>query len=210
MSKLKNIEAVKKLLVGEHKSQKRTTIGYRKVEDSQIRKVGDIWEEVSPMGDVIEWEQRDGYKVKRAKGVREILKKLDEIQKFPNCLDTCEGKIFGQADIKLGKKTGRCLECTIKYEAELKLNGKFDSYVQDKKKENAISFLKEAAKEVEVLLRSFDSMGYSNADGSIEKWSIENKESFLEKIKSDFNDLRNEIMETYNINEKDLNIDVNK
>jgi len=204
MSKLRNIEAVKKLLVGEHKSQKRTTIGYRKKEDYRIRNVGDIWEEVSPMGDVVEWEQRDGYKVKRAKGVREILKKLDEIKKFPNCLDTCEGKIFGQADYKLGKKTGRCLECTIKYEAELKLKGDFNTYVNDKKRENAISFLREASEEVEILIKSFDNMGYSNADGSIEKWTIENKESFLDKIRNDFNDLKNEIMETYNIKEIDI------
>ena len=210
MSKLRNVEAVKKLLIGEHKTQNRTTIGYRKKEDSEIRKVGDIWEDVSPMGHVTEWEQRDGYKVKRSKGVREILKELDSISKFPNCLDTCDGKLFGQADYKLGKKTGRCLECTIKYEADLKLNGKFDTYVHDKKKENAVSFLKEASKEVEILLKSFDNMGYSHADGSIEKWSIENKESFLEKIRSDFNNLRDDIMGTYNIKEEDLNIDVNK
>ena len=102
------------------------------------------------------------------------------------------------------------MECTIKYESELKLNGKFDTYVHDKKKENAVSFLKEASKEVEVLLRSFDNMGYSHADGSIEKWSIENKESFLEKIRTDFNNLKDDIMGTYNIKEEDLNIDVNK
>ena len=60
MSKLRNVEAVNKLLIGEHKTQNRTTIGYRKKEDSEIRKVGDIWEDVSPMGHVTEWEQRDG------------------------------------------------------------------------------------------------------------------------------------------------------
>jgi hypothetical protein len=53
-------------------------------------------------------------------------------------------------------------------------------------------------------------MGYSHADGSIEKWSIENKESFLEKIRTDFNNLKDDIMGTYNIKEEDLNIDVNK
>lgn len=72
MSKLQNIKAVRQLLAGEHKMQTRTIVGYEKAKDSNIRNVGEIWEEVLPNGAVVEWEQKKGYRVKRRKNLKSL------------------------------------------------------------------------------------------------------------------------------------------
>ena len=67
MAKLQNIKAVKEMLAGEHRFQRKTTVGYEGKKDTSIRKVGDIWDETLPNGDVVEWEDV----VKHVKGVLE-------------------------------------------------------------------------------------------------------------------------------------------
>ena len=86
MAKLQNIKAVKEMLAGEHRIQRRTSVGYEGKKDTSTKNVGDIWEEVMPNGDVIEWEQKQGYRIKRRKNLKILSQVREELNSYPNAM----------------------------------------------------------------------------------------------------------------------------
>ena len=62
-TKLRNIDAIKKMLDGNHKSQTTTKVGLQTgiQADTQRREVGEIWKDSQG----VEWEQRAGFKIQK-------------------------------------------------------------------------------------------------------------------------------------------------
>lgn len=208
MSKLQNIKAVKEMLTGTHKFQRRTTVGYEKKKDTKTRKVGEIWEETSPNGDVIEWEQKQGYRVKRRKITKILDKVREELNQYPNCYDTCEKKKtakYTQHDKKIRDVHGMCLDCLARYETYLKANGEFEEYERKRHLESATSFFKDAEVEKEIIKKALDAIEYVEEDGSKEVWKSENKQALLEKIDRDFEKLKNDILGPLQKEENEIN-----
>jgi hypothetical protein len=197
MSKLQNVKAVKEMLAGQHRIQRRTTVGYEPKKDIRTRKIGEIWDEVMPNGDVIEWEQKKGYKVKRRKNTKILDKVREELNQYPNCYDNCEKKKtakYTQYDKKIRDVHGMCLDCLARYETYLKANGEFAEYERKRHLESATSFFKDAEKEKEIIKQALESIEYVEEDGSKEVWHSENKQALLEKIDRDFEKLKSDIL----------------
>lgn len=194
MSKLQNIKAIRQMLDGSHKTQTRKTFGYERKKDTSIRKVGEVWEETLPNGSVIEWEQKQGYRVRRAKNMKVLLDLQEELKKYPNCYPDCSTKKYTVYDEQIKKAHGMCLNCLSRYETELKISGKFEKYEKDTTRSYMEDFFREAEKEKEIIKRTLEDLNYVEEDGNTEKWVFENKEEFLKKIDSDFEKLKEKIL----------------
>lgn len=179
-SKLQNVKAVKQMLDGTHKFQTKTSVGYNK--GAEHRKVGDIWFDEQGY----KWEQKNGFKVKHGK--------MDTLRKylvtFPNCKKGCESHLSpSQADLKMKKIHGMCLDCVIDMEHKIKLKGfeAWQEYEQQKIYENASAWMRSAEKDKDDVLRALEKTEFVNKDGSIEKWNGDtNKEDIKKQIEEGF------------------------
>lgn len=197
-SRLKNIKTVREMLNGEHRSQTKTTVGYQKYsKDKSTREVGEVWEEELPDGSVVVWEQREGYRRKTRKNLKSLYEAIDYLRKFPNCLkESCEAPHAKEyrLDMKFKNKTGRCFECQLKFERDLKNQDKFEEYAENYMKRKIISFLKEAEVEKDYIKEGIGGLEFVNVDGFSEKWDITNKKAFMEKIDSDFEKMKENLL----------------
>jgi hypothetical protein len=200
MSKLQNIKAVKQFLAGEHRMQTRTIVGYEKAKDSNLRKVGEIWEEVLPNSVVVEWEQKDGYRIKRRKHLKSLSNLREELESYDKCYDDCskkKNKSYTRYDKQTCASNGMCLDCLARYETYMKIDGTYDNYERKKKYESLVSFFRDAEKEKEMIKSSLDNLTYVEEDGSKETWNFESKQYYLDKIDSDFEKLKNDMLQPY-------------
>lgn len=198
MSKLKNIEALNKMLRGEHRTQTRKTFGFSGAKNTNItRNVGDVWSEEVGEGNVVWWEQKDGYRVKRryAPDVEEQMVKLRQyLNSFPNCQkEKCTCLQPTHLDVKFRKIMGMCHDCTVTMETRMKMRGEFDQYAIEKMKQNAISFFRQADAEVEIIKSSLQSISFTGENGEVESWSSENASALLERIDHDYNTLKEKV-----------------
>ena len=195
-SKLQNIKAIQQMLDGTHKFQTKKTVGFSDAkstaEKNKRHEVGDIWEETDPTSGVVYViEQRDGFRIKKTKNTETFQQIRDELSAFPNCRKetcTCAGK--HHLDKKMRKLHGMCFDCVIEMEHELKKEGKFNEYAVNKMKENALAYLRDAERDVEMLKEAYTqaSSFVTNSDGQTETWTAKmTPEEFEEKVQKEFN-----------------------
>ena len=99
-SKLQNVKAVKELLAGTHKSQTSRTFGFTG-KGNKKREVGDVWIETSPNGTKIQWEQKDGFRVK--KSANSIIDEVNKIVHMPEKCPNCDQPMYNEEE-RLNKK----------------------------------------------------------------------------------------------------------
>lgn len=205
-SKLKNVEAVNKMLRGEHRTQTRTVIGYRDLdkirETAIVRNVGDVWTETDSAGNVYIWEQRDGYRVKRREHSDIFQAVRDELRQFKNCRkDVCTCVNPSNLDHKFRMTHGMCFDCVTEEETRLKLSGKFNEYAAARIYENVKAFFRDRDAELEAMKRSVRS-GYNFAleAGDLENWSTDSPESIISRIEADYTAYRDAMLDYYNPN----------
>lgn len=193
-NKLRNIEAIRKMLDGTHKSQSKKTFGYEK--QNIKRNVGDIWKDENG----VEWEQKEGYKINKGKlnALRNYLQSL----KMPAVCPKCSGEMKGKAHEKMWKLYKHCLDCQIAAEHEMTLNGTYNEFVKNLQLRNAEAWLKDAEQEAKEIVEAIRSkLAFANSDGTVEEWAggidadeladkIEKefatfKENFINKLKDD-------------------------
>jgi predicted transposase YbfD/YdcC len=73
-SKLRNIEDIRKMLDGNHKTQSRKTVSFSdvKMTTDTTHAVGETWTDENG----VEWEQRNGFKIKKGKLIKIIIIKI--------------------------------------------------------------------------------------------------------------------------------------
>lgn len=193
--KLQNIKAIKQMIDGSHKFQTKKTIGFSDAEETAEKNrkhnIGDVWEETdSVTGITYVIEQRDGFRIKKTKSSDVLQSVREELRSFPNCRKetcTCLGK--HPLDIKMQKIHGMCFDCVIEMEHELKKEGKYEEYEQNKVRENALAWLRSAERDVEMLKEAYTqaSSFVTNSDGETEHWSAKmTPEEFKEQIEDQF------------------------
>lgn len=194
-SKLKNIETINKMLSGEHFTQTKTTVGYRKQKPSKkIREVGEVWEEEDPNGNIIVWEQKEGYRVKRRKNLKSLYDLKDYVNKYNNCHKEKCTSLNTRLDLKFKKLTGRCADCHFEFERRLKREGKYEEYSKNFVKQRVEGFIKEAEQDKAALKSALEEVSFPNSDGTEDKYYVPNKEYMLNKIDSDFEKLREDLI----------------
>jgi hypothetical protein len=198
MSKLKNVKALNEMLRGEHRTQTRKSFGFSDAKNTNVvRNVGDVWSEEVGEGNVVWWEQKDGYRVKRryAPEVEEQMEKLRRyLNSFPNCQkEKCTCVQPTHLDLKFRKIMGLCHDCVVTMETRLKMRGEFDQYAVEKMKQNANSFFAQADKEVEIIKQSLNSISFAGENDEVETWSSDNVKALMEKIDTDYNMLKEKV-----------------
>jgi hypothetical protein len=195
-TKLRNIDAIKKMLDGTHRMQTKQTVRFAGTKNTQeIHAVGEVWTDA----DGIEWEQREGFKIK--KGKMDEIRSLIAASRMPSHCPKCKEPMDNlRLDEKFWKLEGHCFDCQVAFEHDLRIEGKFEEYEKEKMLKNAEAWLKEAEQEAIELAAAFrNPLAYINVDGTSEKWNgglsgdemaekIENefkmfKENFINKLK---------------------------
>lgn len=194
-SKLQNIKAIQQMLDGTHKFQTKKTVGFTDAEatakKNERHEVGDTWEEVDPTSGVTYVvEQRDGFRVRKTKNTEIFQQIREELIAFPNCRkETCTCAGTHHLDKKMRGIHGMCFDCVIEMEHELKNEGKFNEYAVNKMRENALAWLRDAERDVEMLKEVYTqaSTFVTNSDGVTETWTAKmTPEEFEEKVQKEF------------------------
>ena len=103
----KNLQKVQDMLDGNYKNKIQSGyIGEKEVE----RNIGDKWTD----SDGIEWEQKNGYRMK--------VSKLPNVGIFKGTCKTCDKGILKPWDKDTHKADGRCYHCQLNYELDLKFD----------------------------------------------------------------------------------------
>ena len=190
--KLQNIKAVQQMLDGTHKFQTKKTVGFSDAKSKQYEhhEIGDAWEETDAHGNTYVVEQRDGFRIRKTKNSDLFQSVRDELQSFPNCRkETCTCIGTHHLDQKMRKIHGMCFDCVIEMEHEMKKAGTYEEYEQHKIRENALAWLRDAERDVEMLKQTYTQATeyVTNADGEIETWAAKmTPEEFQEKVQSEF------------------------
>ena len=168
---MSNIDIVKNYLSG---TRPFLQIGY--TDDLKERKDGEMWQSANGQT----WIFKDGVK----KAISKPTKFIDLVRL--QCGDCKKNmKLFNnRLDDKIFPKTGRCIDCQIKFEDNLKRLGKYDVYEKLKIFNNQKSFcvsLKDKLEEtIRYLENSDNKIKYMNEDGSQEYWTDTNREKILD------------------------------
>ena len=129
-TKLKNIKAVNEMLLGTHRTQTRTTVGFSdtgtSTEKNKKREVGETWEEKNASGNIEYVTQKEGYRIRSnvSPEMSAYYEKIrEELKSFPNCQKEggCTCKSPSVLDEKFRKIVGMCHDCLVTYETKLKI-----------------------------------------------------------------------------------------
>lgn len=199
--KLQNVDAVNKMLAGEHKFQQRKTHGFSENKsEKKNRLVGETWEETdSKTGITYVIEQKDGYVMKTKRGSQTLQSTRDSISTFLNCRkETCTCVAPNHLDRKMKAIHDMCFDCVIEMENEFRVQGKFNEYAINRMTTNATEWLKRAEKDVELLKEAYTRTYevVSNADGKTETIDARmTPAQFAEKVEKEFQDYREKFMQ---------------
>lgn len=204
--KLQNVKAVQQMLDGTHKFQTKKTVGFSDAKatakHSEHHDVGDIWEETDVNGNTYVIEQREGFRIRKTKNSDVFQSIRDELQSFPNCRkETCTCIGTHHLDQKMRKIHGMCFDCVIEMEHELKKSGKYKEYEQNKIRENALAWLRDAERDVEMLKQAYTQAQefVSNSEGVTETWSEKmSVEEFENTIQKQFEEFKTKFLENLN------------
>lgn len=205
-NKLQNVKAIQQMLEGRHKFQTKKTIGFSDAKESAKRnehhEIGDVWEETDANGNKFIVEQRDGFRIKKTANTDTIQQIRDELRTFKNCRkDVCTCVGTHPLDQKMKKIHDMCFNCVIEMEHEMKKAGTYDEYAQNKVRENALAWLRDAERDVELLKQSYTqaSKFVTNADGETETWAAKmTPEEFEEQVQKQFDSFKEKFLNNLN------------
>lgn len=190
--KIDSIDDVKSLLHGTHDAQNKIQTGFNgEINEYVKRNVGDRWFDE----DGNEWEQKEGYKLKLGKEWQQELHGY--LKGFENCQkETCTCTMPKRLDEKMRMIHGMCFDCVVDVEHKIRLEGRWDEYEREKVKQNALSWLREAERDKNLVAEELSKVEFANSFGDSEKWSSGiKKEELLEKIEEEFQKFREDFIQ---------------
>lgn len=191
-----NPESLKQMLDGKHASQNKIQVSVGDYNPTVTRKVGDTWTD----SDGIKWEQKEGYAARVESEWRKEVR--EQLTSFPNCRkETCTCFKPNRFDQKMRIIHGMCLDCVVDMEHKLRLEGKYKEYEQEKMKQNALAWLKEAEADKDAIIEEMTrTLTFVTADGDVEKWKNKvNPEELRQKIEEEFLKLKTEILSKFEV-----------
>ena len=166
--------------------------GYEgEVDELIIRQPGEIWTDK----DGKEWKQVGTTSKVRTETIMDTVRK--SLREAPNCpKKLCTVDPTKSLDKRMLAMKGMCFDCVHEFEQKLKEEGKYEAYEKKTMLENEKSFL------VETQIRLVESKEYitkdsdfMNEDGSLERWSLPNKEEIMKELESDLSELNSRLQE---------------
>jgi len=175
-----NIEIVKNYLSGEHPF---TQVAYTPPPE-QKHKDGDVWTDKNGT----EWIQVGASKIsKKLYDTRELTRQICSV---------CQRDVSWSSnknDMKFFNKTGKCYDCVIEEEHQMRLNGTFETYEKIKVIRNQKSFLLELKQKIEESLNWLNNKSnkieYLNEDGTSEQWTDVSRDEFVIEASNDLTEI---------------------
>jgi len=204
-NKLQNIKAVKQLLAGEHKSQRRSQIYTGKLktkpEDHEVEETFEdgrpkVWIERDAAGFGTRVTQHDGFRSREPEN--SILKSIQDALNVPDECPKC-GTVMRNDEQRLNFKfyftRKKCFSCVLQEERKIKQEGPqvWKAYQNKIMKSNAEGWFKDADKEVEIVKNQVVKT-WQNAQGEFGEADMSN---FLEKMELDYNKLKDDIRKQF-------------
>lgn len=175
--KKSDVQRMRNLITG--KSGDRTQIlgGWEnKIEE---HKEGDTWEE-------------DGKKWTIKNGIKQSITKLDKFKHLislpltcPNCKEPMRSDELNKKMYSIHKM---CLDCVVKMEDKIKLEGKWDDYAKNVMNQNKNASLEEFEQALDSWLEDKDT--FVTEQGDIESWQGGDKEKLHKELKDKIAELR--------------------
>lgn len=153
-----DINRIRNLIAGKHGEQTKTQIGFSKKQEEHNE--GDVWEENEKT-----WTIKNG--------IRQTVTKLDSIKKLikfplkcPCCNKAMQLHIYNK---KMYNIHGKCADCVIEMETQLKIEGKFEEYERNFLNQNKKSHLNEFENALNEYEKSKNE-DFITEDGDKERW----------------------------------------
>ena len=152
-----DVERLRNLIKGKSSSRTSQGVGYTK-SSSEDHEEGDMWEENGRT-----WTIKDG--------IKENITKLDKFKNstLPLFCPKCKKVMDKQLDSNYYKSYGTCLNCRTKFETKLKLEGKWEEYINNTYN-SEIDLLIQEYKDFFNEKLSQSNKGYITESGEIEQW----------------------------------------
>jgi hypothetical protein len=148
----------------------RISVGYQAASEP-TRNEGDVWEDADGM----KWTKKDGT-------IQNVTKQ--DLAKIPWFCPVCTNVMSHKLDTKFWNLRGKCFDCVVKEEMEMRRLGTWKAYEYKIMKANAISYLKDKIQELQHYHDTVTSPEIIHADDEkilmVEKWHID-----LSKIRKD-------------------------
>ena len=205
-NKLQNVNAVKQMLAGEHRTQTKKSIYTGKTKkDIPVLDILEkfengkpkVWLETDAKGFKTRITQHDGFKSREPEN--SILKSIQSILKVPT---TCPGcgtnmrKKEKQLNFKFWFKRKKCFSCVVSEETKIRQQGPaaWSEHEKTIMQSNAEAWFKDSDKEVEILKTQVKETAWENADGDRGEVDIT---SFIEKMENDYLKLKSNIRSSF-------------
>lgn len=172
-----NIEMVRDYLKGDRPI---TIVGYEEPAE-QKHDVGERWTDSSGR----EWEQKENGPTRVTKVIDIVRAEMDD--RCSVC--GCEIRWGSRHDRKFYNKTGKCFDCLIKEETDLRIKGQYKLYEHKKILENQRTYLldiRSKLREAFDFTKEHKELTYVNSNGFVERWENDARDDLLKSLKKDF------------------------
>jgi hypothetical protein len=181
--KERDVQRMRNIITKDYTAKTVTQVGYTKAQIEH--KEGDVWEE-------------NGKKWTIKNGIKQTVTRFDELKKVINLPIACPSCKKAMKNNRWNKKMwpihGKCFDCVIDYETELKRLGKFEEYTR-----NLIAGgIKQYIKDLEDALIDFNNEvndQFVTEQGDIETWKGKgsDKEKFTKEVQEHIQELKSHI-----------------
>jgi hypothetical protein len=180
----RDVQRIRNLLSGKQGDATQTQVGYtaKQIDHSE----GDVWEELGR-----KWTLKNGIKMSVTK-----LDRAKESTFVPLLCPNCSNTMKNKHDKKMFFIHNQCLKCVIKFETQLKTDGKYDEYEKALIKSNVNFMLDDFENGFDDFLNSMDSSsGFVTEQGDIEEWHSKalDKITIREKMLQDIKETRDKL-----------------
>ena len=155
----RDVQRMRNIITKDYSAKTTTQIGYTKVQAE--RKEGDVWEE-----DGRKWTLKDG--------IKQSVTRFDKLKKVlslplacPNCGKAMKNDTLNK---KMWPIHGKCFDCVITMETELKRVGRFEEYARNLMNSGAKAYIKDLEDALLDLVGETND-GFVTEAGDIEKWA---------------------------------------
>lgn len=149
-----------------------------------IRKEGEVWVEKGKT-----WTIHNGIKrtVSKFSSIRKTLR-------TPICCPKCN-KSMKHVDEQVYKFNSVCLDCTIDFEHQLKIDGKYDDYERARILANAKGYVVDMDKFFNEYFQEVSDKSYVTEDGDVEAWLGDPSKKVKEVVKPELDRLKKELID---------------
>lgn len=173
----RDVQRMRNLITG--KSGERTAVLSGWDKHTEYHKEGDVWEEA-------------GRKWTIKNGIKQNVTKLDRIKNLGilplNC-PSCNGLMpVDDVNKKMYAIHRMCLDCVVKMESKIKLEGKWDEYAKNVMNSNKNASLEEFERALEAWAEQNDS--FVSENGEVESWVGGDRKKVIQEIKDNLDKLK--------------------